>query len=148
MIVSHINDCSRYEHLHRHFKTLFDYLKSHDVQSMELGRIELEGDELFINNVLIDAVDKDKQPLEVHHEYIDVHLLFEGSETIGWLPTDKINHYSKEYSAEGDCALTTDAPSTYVTLLPLDMVIVYPEDAHAPAIGSGKIRKIIAKIKL
>ncbi|MGL4909210.1 MAG: YhcH/YjgK/YiaL family protein, partial [Bacteroidales bacterium] len=33
-------------------------------------------------------------------------------------------------------------------LTPGDIVIVYPEDAHAPAIGYGKIRKVIAKIKL
>jgi len=26
--------------------------------------------------------------------------------------------------------------------------VIYPEDPHAPLIGSGKIKKLIAKIKL
>ena len=62
--------------------------------------------------------------------------------------TDKIETYTKEYEADCDCALTNQAPSAYINLDPYDMVIVYPEDAHAPAIGSGQIRKIIAKIKI
>ncbi len=148
MILTTLNDCSRYEHLHPSFKTLFDYLKSHNVKDMELGRIEINGDELFINNVLVDAVAKENQPLELHEQYIDVHVLFEGDEMVGWLPKDKIKTYSKPYDAASECALTTDAPSAYFSLMPLDMVIVYPEDAHAPIIGNGKIRKMIAKVKL
>ena len=148
MIVTTVNDCARYAHLHPAFPALFEYIKTHDIEQLELGRIELDGDNLFINNVLLDAVDEDKQPLEIHHQYIDVHVLFAGNETMGWLPTDKIKIYSKEYDSSCDCALTTEAPSAYIALKPSDMVIVYPEDAHAPAIGSGKIRKIIAKVKL
>ena len=54
----------------------------------------------------------------------------------------------KPYAAEGDCALYSDAPTTFVDLLPGQFMIVYPEDPHAPLIGQGKIRKLIAKVKL
>ena len=33
-------------------------------------------------------------------------------------------------------------------MMPNDFLIVFPEDAHAPIIGSGKIRKVIAKVML
>ena len=36
----------------------------------------------------------------------------------------------------------------YVTVRPGEFLIVYPEDAHAPIIGRGKLRKLIAKVKL
>ena len=136
MIVTTVNDHSRYAHLHSNFKVLFDYIKTHDILNCELGRIEIDGDNVFINNVLLDGVAIDKQPLELHQTYIDVHILFEGNEMMGWLPTDKIKSFTKDYDAECDCALTNDSPSAYISLQPLDMVIVYPEDAHAPPLLS------------
>lgn len=51
MIVSNLQNSQRVESLHPLFKPLFDYVKSHDLLHAELGRIELKGDELFINNV-------------------------------------------------------------------------------------------------
>ena len=148
MILTNIKDCSRYEGLHPRFKELFDYIKSHDILNMPLGRIEIDGDNLFINNVEPEGVEASTQPMELHQTYIDVHMLFSGDETMAWLPADSIHNYTKVYDAEDDCALTMDKPSSYVTLSPNDMVIVYPEDAHAPVIGKGKIRKLIAKIRL
>ena len=86
MIVSNLQNSQRVEGLHPLFKTLFDYVKTHDLFHAELGRIEIDGDNLFINNVNPECVARDK--------------------------------------------------------------IVYPEDPHAPLIGQGKIRKLIAKVKL
>ena len=52
MIVSNLQNSSRIEVLHPLFKTLFDYVKSHDLLHAELGRIDIDGDNLFILNVL------------------------------------------------------------------------------------------------
>jgi len=134
MIVSNLQNSQRIEGLHPLFKPLFDYVKTHDLLHTDLGRIEIDGENLFINNVNLECVSPDKQVLELHHDYIDVHILLEGAETIGW--------------KEDECALYSDTPTTYVNLLPGQFVIVYPEDPHAPIIGHGKIRKLIAKVRL
>ena len=84
MIISNLQNSSRVESLHPLFKKLFDYVKTHDLLHTPCGRIELEGDNLFINNVNPTCVTADKQVLELHREYIDVHILLEGNETIGW----------------------------------------------------------------
>ena len=49
MIVSNLQNSSRIEPLHPLFKQLFDYVKSHDLLHTPCGRIELDGDNLFIN---------------------------------------------------------------------------------------------------
>lgn len=148
MIVSNLQNSQRVESLHPLFKRLFDYVKTHDLLHAELGRIEIEGDALFINNVNPECVPADKQVLEVHHDYIDVHILLEGAERIGWKAIEDVTDETKPYEKEGDCALYVDAPTTFVDLLPGQFAIVYPEDPHAPVIGKGKIRKLIAKVKL
>ncbi len=148
MIISDLKNSSRVEILHPLFKLLFDYVKSCDLFCAQLGRIELDGDNLYIMNSEVDAIPQEKQVLELHHQYIDVHILLEGRERIGWKVTDDLTQEVKAYSSDGDCALYGDAPSMWVDLLPGQFVIVYPEDAHAPCIGEGKIRKLIAKVKL
>ena len=80
MIVSRLENSSRIESLHPLFKQLFDYVKTHDLLNAPLGRIELDGDNLFINNVNPECVPADKQVLEMHRDYIDVHILLTGQE--------------------------------------------------------------------
>lgn len=148
MIVSNLQNSQRIEGLHPLFKRLFDYVKTHDLLHVELGRIEIDGDLLFINNVNPECISSEKQLLELHHDYIDVHILLEGAETIGWKALEDLQDEVKAYSPEEDCALYSDVPTSFVNLLPGQFAIVYPEDPHAPVIGSGKIRKLIAKVKL
>ena len=148
MIVSNLQNSGRIESLHPMFKQLFDYVKSHDLLHTDCGRIELDGDRLFINNVNPVCVKASEQVLEVHHDYIDIHILLEGKEHIGWKAIEDVNQLKQEYQKEVDCALYSDIPTTFVDLLPGQFVIVYPEDPHAPVIGEGKIRKLIAKVKI
>lgn len=95
MIVSDIRESARIESLHPLFKTVFDYVKSHDLLNEPCGRIELDGDRLFINNVNPECVKAEQQVLEVHHQYIDIHILLEGEETIGWKPIEDCSNPHK-----------------------------------------------------
>lgn len=148
MILSTLDQSERIECLHPHFKVLFSYLKQHDLLNAELGRIEIDGDNLFINNVNPQMLEASKQPLEVHEAYIDVHIPLDKAETIGWMPLKDCTQCKQPFDSAQDCALYVDVPSLMVTVQPGEFLVVYPEDAHAPIIGEGKIRKLIAKIKL
>ena len=148
MIVSNLQNSERIESLHPLFKQLFDYVKTHDLLHTECGRIELEGDDLFINNVNPTCVSASDQVLEVHRDYIDVHILLEGKERIGWKALEDVTDLKQAYQKEGDCALYSDTPTSFVDLLPGQFLIVFPEDPHAPVIGEGKIRKLIGKVKI
>lgn len=148
MIVSNLQNSERIESLHPLFKQLFDYVKTHDLLHTECGRIELAGDDLFINNVNPTCVSASDQILEVHRDYIDVHILLEGKERIGWKAIEDVTDLKQAYQKEGDCALYSDTPTSFVDLLPGQFLIVFPEDPHAPVIGEGKIRKLIGKVRL
>lgn len=148
MIFGDLRHSNRIEPLHPLFKTAFDYIKTHDLLNTELGRIELKGDTLFINNVETTCVKAEEQVLEAHKQYIDIHVVLSATETIGWKPTDTLTTITQEYNKEADCLLSSDQATSYTTLQPNQFAIVYPEDAHAPLIGEGTLRKLIVKIKL
>ena len=148
MIVGNLKHTDRIVGLHPLFSALFDFVASHDFDALPKGKVEILGDELFVMNNELQGVAQETQVLEMHRKYIDVHILLEGNERIGWKAIDDIKHLTKEYDAEGDCALSDDASTTWVDLLPGEFCIVWPEDPHAPAISNGRIRKLIGKVKL
>lgn len=148
MILSILENSERIEVLNPLFRKLFNFVKSHDLLHAELGKITLEGDNLYINNVNPECVPQEVQKLEVHRKYIDVHILLEGKERIGWKNLKDCGELNHEYVEKDDYALYNDCPTVFTDLLPGQFLIVFPEDAHAPVIGEGKIRKLIAKVKL
>lgn len=148
MVISNLNDSKRIESLHPLFKAAFDYIKSHDLLNMPLGRIELDGNRLFINNAESELVEKDRQIIEVHRKYIDIHVPLDGVETIGWKSLADLSVVEKTYDTNADFGTYSEQASAYVTLSPGQFLIAWPEDGHAPIIGEGTLRKAIVKIKM
>ena len=146
MILSHISDSARYEALHPLFKKVFDYVKANDLLHAPAGRIVLDGDALFINVCDANLVTAEAQKLEVHQKYIDIHFPLSGEEIVGWKHLSSLGESEAPFDAENDFALYAEKPSTYYTVLPGEFYIVYPEDAHAPIIGEGCLRKLIVKV--
>ena len=115
---------------------------------MPLGKIEIQGSDVYVVNVRTVGVAPQKQLLEMHQKYIDVHIALADGESIGWKAIEDLKHYTKEYTESDDCALSDGAPEYFVPLKKGEFAIVYPEDAHAPAVGDGEIVQLIGKIKI
>lgn len=147
MILAHIEDSERYFSLHPLFKQLFDYVKTHDLSQVPAERITLDGERLFINVADASLKSPEEQVLEVHRRYIDVHFPLSSNEVMGWSPLQGLQTESvNPFNDEDDYAVYAETAQTYLTIRPGEFAIVWPEDAHAPIIGEGKLRKLIAKV--
>lgn len=148
MILGSLNNTDRIEQMHPGFKTFFDYVKANDLLGEELGKIEIDGDKLFIINAELDGKLPEDAALEGHREYIDIQLLLEGSDAIGWKPLEDAEEISVDYDEENDLIFYADECDEIINLQVGQFLVLYPEDLHAPGIGDGKIRKLIAKVKV
>lgn len=149
MILNHLNDSDRVAALHPLLPRLFDYVKTHDLSAVPAGRIEICGADLFINVADAQLVAPEAQKLEVHRAYLDVHIPLSGVEVVGWRPLSTIEAApDAPFDEENDFALYSVYPKTFVEVRPGEFLIVYPEDAHAPIIGKGTLRKLVAKVRL
>jgi YhcH/YjgK/YiaL family protein len=146
MILSNLKNRKELEQLHPLFPVLFDYIEKHDILSAPQGIIEIQGRDLFLNNYSPEPATCDTAPLEVHQKYIDIHFPLSGEEIVGWKHLSGLGESEAPFDAENDFALYAEKPSTYYTVLPGEFYIVYPEDAHAPIIGEGCLRKLIVKV--
>lgn len=148
MITGDVERTNGIEKLHPGFKMVLDYMRSHDVAKAENGTVKLDGDNVFVRIMEIDGKTKEQAVIEMHREYIDIQFPIVGVETYGRTDRKRLQKVTQPYDAEGDCALYGDTPESYVTLHPGEFVVFYPEDGHAPCIGQGKIKKVIAKIRV
>ena len=89
MIIGSLKDTQRIASFHPLFKTLFDFLANNDLSNIQLGKTELLKNKLYIICSTLEKGASREQLLEGHRKYIDVHILLEGKETIGWTPLCK-----------------------------------------------------------
>lgn len=149
MLIGSLSHTEQAERLHPLFRQVFDYVRTHDLSAVPAGRITLDGSRLFINVDDATLRDRDSQKLEVHRRYIDIHFPISGEETVGWTDTCALRVKSEApFDTERDYAFYAQPADVYFTIKPGDFYIMFPEDAHAPIIGFGKMRKAIAKVEV
>ena len=104
---------------------------------------------MFINVDDSEMQPAEERPLEVHRRYIDVQIPLTASETVGWKPLAALTTAAtKPFDAARDIAFYRERAQAYLPVHPGQFYIMFPEDAHAPIIGNGKIRKAIGKLMI
>ena len=145
VIVDNIENSSKYITLNDDFKLVFDFLKTHDLKLLECGRHELRGSEVFFN--LQEYETKPIQKLEAHKKYIDIQVVAQGEEYMGYTNI-KNTTVSEEYSEEKD-VMFLNGNVDKIKADNKTFLIFYPQDAHMPALSikeNKKVKKAIFKI--
>ncbi|MFZ4724036.1 MAG: YhcH/YjgK/YiaL family protein [Paludibacter sp.] len=146
MILDTLKNCGLYETIHPRFSKAFDFLQSTDLVALPLGKVELDGKNLFVNVVEITGKTADEVRLETHNRYIDIQMPISADEKMGWIPTSKLQQPIDSYNPEKDVAFFTDKASNFVTVKPGEFAIFFPTDGHQPGIADGVVKKLIVKV--
>lgn len=149
MIIGSLENTERVEALSPYFKKAFDYIRSHNLTAAPAGRIEIDGDRVWITVSEVEGKEKTAANLETHDQYIDIQLPLTGRETFGWQGREWLkNQKEGGYHEAKDITFYADEAAVYFTLSAGDFCIFFPEDGHAPCIGEGTIKKIVVKVKV
>ena len=149
MIFGNIKDKERYSFIDERILECFKYSLENDLKTFNTGSHEINGDDVFVNIVSYNTVDKEERFWEAHRKYIDVHLMLDGREKISLNHIDNLEQ--NEYEEDGDFLPLNGDESASVILEKCDFLICYPEDAHMTAIrvdASENIKKAIFKVKI
>lgn len=145
MIIDNLTNSDLYISLNPNFKIVFDYIKTNDLSKMECGKYQLQGDDLFFN--LQEYETKATQKLEAHKKYIDIQVVVNGAEYMGYTNIDK-TEVTEEYDSSKDVEfLKGDVDKVLADNK--SFLIFYPQDAHMPALMTEepkKVKKAIFKI--
>ena len=148
MILDSLLNSGLYESIHPRFKNAFDFLNNTDLLNLPLGKIELDGSNLFVSVVEITGKDPETTRLESHKLYIDIQVPVTAPETMGWLAGNKLKDITEMYNPEKDITFFADKASNLLTIQPFEFAIFFPTDGHQPGIAEGRHKKIIVKVLL
>lgn len=145
MIIDNLNNSEKYINLNNNFKIVFDYLKNNNLKEMECGSYEINGKDLYFN--LQEGITKQTQKLEAHKKYIDIQVVINGEEYMGYTNIENTT-ISEEYDENKD-VMFLEGNVDKVKADEKTFVIFYPEDAHMPSLSVKEdklVKKAIFKI--
>lgn len=148
MIFDTLKNVDNYEGLGRVY-TALKFLSETDFSKIELGRYELDGDNIFYMVQSYDT-DPDKTISEAHRKYIDIQYMVEGEEIIGVadISCDKELTEAKE---ENDVWFY-NCKTEPLTLSAGKYMVLYPNDLHCPGVATKgtalTCRKVVVKVKV
>ena len=162
MILDSLENRARYYALNPRLEKAFDYLLSTDLgalpagrhaidglSDLPLGRTEVDGENVFINVMDVDLKRSADAKLEIHDRYLDIQVLVRGErEAFGWSQRDRVTRPLGAFDVQKDIRFYDDVPQTYYEVTPGQFTLLFPEDAHAPMVGEGTIRKVIVKVRV
>ena len=151
MIASNLANARTYESVHPLFAKAFDFLRTHDFASIEPGRIDIEGADLYALVQRYETVPAAQKRWESHEKYIDIQYLAQGHESCGWARAGMLAP-ACDYDAAKDIRFfADDATGTSILLAAGDFVVLMPEDLHRPgcmADAPEPVIKVVLKVKV
>ncbi len=146
MTVDRLEHAEAYLALHPAFGRAFAFLRQKNLADLLPGRHDIDNDRVFAVISRGPGRQRSKAKLESHRKYIDIQYIIDGSEEMGWKPTDTCRDIANAYDADSDIQFFNDKPTTWTAVLPGSFAIFFPPDAHAPLVSEGEIHKVVLKI--
>ena len=147
MIIDKLENLKLYASLNPLFPKVLEFLQQHDLNTLEEGKHEIVGKDVFVNIQVAKGKTPEAAVIEHHDKMIDIQIPITATETFGYTQRDQLP--KAEYNAEKDITKIPDlAADSYLTCQPGMMAIFFPQDGHAPCIaGVPEIKKAIFKVK-
>ncbi|MBK7630491.1 MAG: YhcH/YjgK/YiaL family protein [Ignavibacteriales bacterium] len=149
MIIDKLSNSNLYSGLGERISKAFTYLKETDFIKMELGKYEIEGDNVFALVNEYTTKDENEGKLEAHKKYIDVQFVAKGSELMGYAPLEN-QKVIDEYNEQNDITFFSGDKS-FTQVNEGMFAIFFPTDVHLPGIKvneSSYVKKIVIKVKV
>jgi biofilm protein TabA len=152
MITSSLSQLFWYKAINPHFVTAIDYILSTNLASLETGRHDIDGDNVFaIVNEYITKPSEECDP-ESHLDYADIQIMITGTEKFGYIPLDGAAP-TTPYDEERDVAFYSLPPEdiSYIRLTPGQFIIFFPSDIHQPEVfhlRPGLVKKLVLKVSV
>jgi YhcH/YjgK/YiaL family protein len=147
MIVDRLENASLYSNLAPRVTTALAYLRDKDFASMEPGRYDIQGDEIYAMVQEYTTKDASEVKWEAHRQYIDVQYVARGNERMGYANLGELT-VIQDYQ-EKDDYLLLEGEGDFLAMVPGTFIVLGPQDAHMPQVAAGTpsaVRKVVIKV--
>ncbi len=146
MIYDNIKNADTYANLGPRFRQAFDYLKSNDLAALPVGRVELDGKNVYVLVQEYASKLKEQGKWEAHKRYIDLQYIVSGVEKMGFASLDRMK--LGDYNPDKDFQALS-GEGVFLPMGPGDFMLLWPQDAHMPGMAVESpvpVKKVVVKI--
>ena len=149
MVHDYIKYASEYFNLSGGIRAALEYLATADLDSLEPGRHDVHGDEVFALVSDYNTRTPAEAFWEAHRRHVDVQFVHSGLERIAY--GDLAQFDSAPYDAERDLIVATGESGRYVEVGPGGFAILFPHEVHMPGLTGERqeaVRKVVVTVRL
>ena len=135
--------------LHPVIIEIIQKVKEQTIENTEVGNYPLHDESVYF--IVNDKTElKENRRSEIHHKYLDVQLILEGTETFGYSEYPLLS-IEDDYLEEKDIAFSNDVQDEqFVTLEAGEFIIFTPKQPHRPLVAvddkPAAVKKLIIKV--
>lgn len=149
MIFDQLKNAHLYFPLGKRIQTAFEYLQNNDLISLEPGKYEIEGENIYAVVQNYDTKPITAGKWEAHKKYIDIQYIVSGKEKMGYSNPVKMI-VTEEYNSEKD-VMFLKGNGNFLIAEEGYFALFFPTDVHMPGIAvnlSIPVKKVVVKVKV
>lgn len=147
MILANLNNRSEYYGIHPNLDKALELLTPEYLASVPTEKTCIDGENLFVTRFQLETVPFEDTFYEAHRQYLDIHVVTEGTERVDIAHPDRLTLTRNE----GDFYGYTGEADQTVILRPGSFLVVFPGDAHRLKIAVGEqapFTRVVFKVKI
>lgn len=149
MIYDQLSNLKLYKGMNKNLDTAIDFLSSHNLTDLPLGKTIIDGDNVYINVMETVAQPLEERKYEVHKYYMDIQMDIEGIERIDTGDTSATTLF--DYNEEKDVATATAPDLAECIIGSSNFIICMANEPHKPNIAVSKetyLKKAVCKVHI
>lgn len=150
MIYGEIKSLESYKGISKNLDRAIEAILNGEYKKGTVGKNVIDGDNVYFNQPDSPMTKEIEDGfIENHRKYIDIHVVIEGEEKIGYISNTDVK-LTKEYDEAGDYELYEGKLENLFYLNPEKFIVLFPGEPHMALIKGGdkpaKVRKVIFKV--
>ena len=150
MIFDSLKNIGFYKGLNDRYAKAVDFLSQENLASLENGKYEIDGKNVYANVMEYDTIPWDEASYEAHKHYTDIQCILVGEELMSFEPTVNLTQVG-EYNEEKDAMKFDNAIHGIDFVVRAGEYLIFqPQDGHKPKAMNGHpchVKKVVVKIK-
>ncbi len=142
MIYGELKDLNQYRGISKNLDKAIDYILTGDYKNGVPGKNIVDGDNVYFN-CPDHPMTKELEDgfFEGHKQYIDIHIVIEGEENLGFVPRSE-SKLTQKYDEAGDYELFNGEIKNLFHLTPERFVMFFPNEPHMALLKVGEVKQI------
>jgi len=149
MIVDMLEHADFYYALDVGLKAGLEFIKRSDLSNFPDGKHPIIDESVYLTLQRYQTRPASTNSWEAHRRFIDIQLLLEGEEMVGFAPLERLTVGVYDHDRDLQSLIGT---GEFLRLIPGIFMILFPHDAHQPCITAGTtpitVRKAVVKVAL